>query len=379
MPYYTAAFRVASVNFLFNLSAYASAIFMPLYAESLGASNLQVGFVIAAYGMAYFASALLFGRQSDIHGRVVFIRCGLGLAAVAYAFQIIAPNPEVLLAIRAVVGFCLGLSTGPMMAYAFEAGGRIGSFASFGPLGWLFGSIAAAALRDYEGLFIVSAAATALAFFLSLTLREERQASRPAAAALLPTAKIWANRKIYLPYLLRHLGAAAIWAIFPLFLAAIGASLLWIAILNGISMAMQFMVMRFVQRFNPARLFVIGLLVSALTFSTYALAGHYLQIIPAQILLALAYSCLFVGAVTYLLIRNVEDRGTAVGLLYSTEQLASGLGPFLGGALAQIWGFRSVMYCGIGLTVSGLFAYRGIRWTGARPDTDGAQGKTARV
>jgi len=364
MPSPSAAFRLASVNFLLNLAAYASIIFMPLYAESLGASNLQVGFVMAAYGMAYFVSALFFGRQSDIHGRVIFIRCGLGLAAVAYALQVIAPNPMVLLAIRGIIGFCLGLTAGAMMAYAYETGGRIGSFASFGPLGWLSGSLAAAVLRDYEALFIVSAATTALAFLMSLTLREEQQTRHRVVAALLPMATIWANRKIYLPFFLRHLGATAIWAIFPLFLAGLGASLLWIAILSAISMVTQFIVMRFVQRFNPERLFSVGLLTSALAFCIYGLAGHYLQIIPAQIVLAIAWSCLFVGAVTYLLVRNTE-RGTAVGLLYSTDQLAGGLGPLLGGALSQLWGFRSVMYFGIGLTATSFVAYRGV---GAIPD-----------
>ena len=351
MPRASLAVRLALVSFLFNLSMFASLIFLPLYASDLGASNLQVGLIAASYGMAYFISAFLFGRQSDIHGRMPFIRAGLILASVAYLLQIIAPNPVALMGIRAGIGFCMGVSAAALMAYVYETAGRVGNFASFGSLGWLCGSLAAAALRDYEGLFILSAVSAAVAFLVSLTFKEERHTR--IEVAVLPVGIVWANRRVYLPFLLRHMGATSIWAILPLYLAGIGASLLWIAILNGMNTGGQFVAMRIVQRFNPARLFMSGLLFSIVVFVIYGLATDYLQLIPVQILLALSWSCLLVGALTVLLQRNVEH-GTAVGLLYSTDHLAWGLGPFLGGAISQVWGFETLMYVAAALAFVGL-------------------------
>jgi len=357
IPYSSLPFRLALVSFLFNLSVFASLVFLPLYANSLGASHLEVGLIAASYGMAYFVSAFLFGRQSDIRGRVIFIRCGLGLAAMAYPLQIIAPGPVILLVVRGIIGFCLGISAAAIMAYVYESAGRVGSFASFGSLGWLFGSLAAAAIRDYEALFVTSAIATALAFLISLTMREEQHTR--IKVAVFPTGIIWANRRVYLPFFLRHVGATSIWAILPLYMAGLGASLLWIAILNSINTGGQFIAMRLIQRFNPARLLTFGLILSMLVFVSYGITSHYLQLVPVQMVLAVSWSCLLVGSLTLLLGRNVE-RGTAVGLLYSTDHLAWGLGPLLGGVISQIWGFETLMFVAAALTFVGLLASRGV-------------------
>jgi MFS family permease len=356
IPSSSSSFQLALVSFLPNFSMHLSLIFMPLYADDMGASKLQVGLIMSSYGMAVFVSAFLFGRLSDIHGRLVFIRYGLGLAVVAYLLQLVAPNPIILLLVRGFVGFSFGISAGATMAYVYEVGSRVGSFASYGALGALFGSLAAAAILDYEALFIASAAGAGLAMLISLLLREEPRDHISVPA--FPVGIVWANRKIYLPFLLRHMGASAIWAIFPLFLMSIGANKGWIGILWAINVGGQFVAMQLVQRFSPARMFTIGLLLSLGVFIIYGIASHYLQLVPVQMVLAIAWSCLFVGALTFLLRRNVE-RGTAVGLLYSTNHLGGGLGPLLGGAVSHFWGFGAVMFCAAGLTFGGLLASLG--------------------
>jgi MFS family permease len=339
-------FRLALVSFLLNLAVEASGVFLPLYAKSVGSSNLEIGLITSTYGIAFFFSSLLLGRQSDIHGRLRFIRAGLGFSAIAYLSQIVAHTPIALLAARGFIGFCLGGTSAAVMAYTYENQKQIGSFVSYGSLGWLFGALAAAVLRDYEPLFLASAISSILAFWVSLMLREERISRVQVAVFPLPIIK--ANRKVYLAFFIRQLGANAIWAIFPLYLADIGASKLWIAILDGINNGGQFVAMRFVERFNPAKMFRMGLLISALVFVIYGIANNYLQLVPVQIMLAIAWSSMFIGALSYLL-RKSNEHGTVSGLLYSAIYLSAGLGPFLGGAVAQVWGFVTVMYFGSSL------------------------------
>ena len=262
-----------------------------------------------------------------------------------------------MLASRGVIGFSLGVSSAALMAYVYEAGAAVGSFASYGSLGWFFGALIAAATRNIEALFITSAVAAAIAFFISLTLREE--AVSRIKVTVFPVGVIWSNRKIYLPFLLRHIGATAVWSMFALYLSGIGASTLWIALMDVINMGGQFVAMQLLQRFNPVRIFTIGLVSSVLVFAIYGLATHYLQLIPVQIVLAVAWSGLFVGALNYLLAKNVE-RGTAVGLLYSTSSLAGGIGPFLGGAISEVWGFPTLMFASSGISFVGLLASRGL-------------------
>jgi len=357
--------RLAVISFLFSLSVQSSSIFQSLYADGLHASRLQVGLIGSSYGIAYFVSSFIFGRQSDRHGRLLFIRLGLALGAAAYVIQIAAINPVTLLAIRAFVGFCLGISSAAIMAYVYEAEGQVGRFASYGSLGWLFGCLAAAVAAavtgatkssaTYYALFAVSGTASALAFLISFTLKEDR--GKSLQVPLFPLSLIRDNGRVYIPFFLRCLGSSAVWAVFPLFLVSIGTSKLWVALLDAINMGLQFIFMRYVERFNSAKVLAVGLMTSVIVFASYGLATHYGQLIPFQVLLAVSWSCLWVGSLSFLLGKSVE-RGTAAGLLYSMTYLSAGIGPLMGGLLSDRWDFRVLMFAASGVTFLGLILSR---------------------
>ena len=357
--------RLAVISFLFSLSVQSSSIFQSLYADSLGASRFHVGLIGSSYGIAYFVSSFIFGRQSDRRGRLTFIRLGLALGAAAYVLQIAAINPVTLLAIRAFVGFCLGISSAAIMAYVYEAEGQVGRFASYGSLGWLFGCLAAAVAAavtgatkssaTYYALFAVSGTASALAFLISFTLKEDR--GKSLQVPLFPLSLIRDNGRVYIPFFLRCLGSSAVWAVFPLFLVSIGTSKLWVALLDAINMGLQFIFMRYVERFNSAKVLAVGLTTSVIVFASYGLATHYGQLIPFQVLLAVSWSCLWVGSLSFLLGKSVE-RGTAAGLLYSMTYLSAGIGPLMGGLLSDRWDFRVLMFAASGVTFLGLILSR---------------------
>jgi len=359
------AVRLAAISFLFSLSVQSSSIFQSLYADDLGASRFQVGLIGSSYGIAYFVSSFIFGRQSDRRGRLVFVRLGLALGAAAYVLQMAAIDPVTLLAIRAGVGFCLGISSAAIMAYVYEAEGQVGRFAAYGSLGWLFGCVAAAVAAavtgatessaTYYALFAVSGAASALAFLLSFSLKEEK--GRRASVPFFPLSLIRDNGRVYIPFFLRCLGSSAVWAIFPLFLVSIGASKLWVALLDAINMGLQFVFMRYVERFKSGVVLAVGLVSSVIVFASYGFATHYLQLIPVEVLLAVSWSCLWVGSLSFLLGRSVE-RGTAAGLLYSMTYLSAGFGPLIGGFVSDTWSFRVLMFVASGVTFLGLILSR---------------------
>lgn len=53
-----------------------------------------------------------------------------------------------------------------------------------------------------------------------------------------------------------------------------------------------------------------------------------------------------------MLLKKKEERAT--GLLFSTISLSHATGPFLGGLVAQYWGYHALMYLASGFCVSGL-------------------------
>ncbi len=279
---------VASINLLSNFAVETSNVFIALYARDTGASNLQVGFIAATSGIAFLASSLLFGRLSDIYGRMKYIRIGLGLTSLSYLSQLLAHTPMTLLAARGFVGFGIGINSSVLMAYTYENQKQIGSFVSYGSLGWLIGAVTAAIVKNYQALFIISAGVAFLAFLISFLLKEE--AASHIQVARFPLKLIKADYKIYLGFFLRQLGGNAIWTIWPLYQASIGANKMWIAIMEVTNMVGQIVWMRFIERFNPARMFQTGLLLSAGVFIAYGLANHYLQLVPIQLVLSFAYS-----------------------------------------------------------------------------------------
>jgi MFS family permease len=396
--------KLALVSMLANYSMETSLIFMPLHAAGIGASDLVVGLVGTAYGLSYFLSSLFFGKLSDLRGRTPLVRAGLLLLAASYLSQVFAPSPAWLILTRLAVGFSMGVTSGPLMAYVYERDGAVGRFASVGSLGWLLGALTAVLVPRPEALFVASACASGAALFVALLLDEgpgsparaagevealgppDHRPGSPARAAGevealgLPGARtapatgavagahdvstgrvLRANLPVYLAFLLRHAGATAIWSIFPLYLAQLGASRQWIAAMDCINVGGQAIAMRFVDRFDPARMLLLGLHLSTAIFGVYAVATHYLQLVPVQIVLSVAWSCLLVGAMS-LLMRRSRDRGTASGLLYSTNSLATAAGPLLGGAVSQATGsYAAVMVAASALSAAGWAVARRIK------------------
>lgn len=344
------SYRSGLVSLFTSCAVEASLIFLPLFAEEIGASKLEMGIMGSAGGVSYFVSSWLFGRQSDIRGRVLFIRLGLGLSLAAFAAQALVVNALTLIFIRALVGFCLGISSAALQAFNFETGGSTGKFASLGSLGWLMGDAFAFFVHSYYVLFLLSAASCSIAFVISMTLKEPaiRKSLRPDTFLV-----VRRNLKVYLPFFVRHLGANMVWVVFPLFLASLGASKPWIAVLSAVNTGGQFIAMMFVERLKESRVFLLGFLLSALVFLAYSQATSFIQLLPVEALLALAWSSLYVGALL-LLLKNNEERATSTGILFSTISLAGAAGPFLGGMVAQFWGFRPLMYFAAGFCLAGF-------------------------
>jgi MFS family permease len=343
------------INFLVYFAIEASILFIPLLAAELGASNFLVGVNGAAYGVAFLISSLIFGRKSDTRGRVFYIQLGLGISCVAYLTQLLAFNLAILIVVRAFVGFSLGISTAALIAYIFESQGNMGKFSSNGSLGWIAGALTGAILKEYHYLFLISAALSLLAFVVSLGLKE----TPGTKCRLVPN--LWSvtqkNFRVYLAVFLRHLGAASVWVILPLFLVSLGADKTWIGILWSINFGVQFITMRYVDRFPASTIFIWGQVLSVLVFLGYGFSAYFFhgltQLVIVQAILGFSWSFLYVGALL-LVLKKGEEKGTASGLFNATLNLCNAVGPFLGGAIAQVWYFQGAMFFAAGTGFIGL-------------------------
>jgi MFS family permease len=329
----------------------ASYIFIPNLARELGASNLEIGVIGAAYGIAVFVSSLIFGRASDMLGRKKFLHTGLALCMISFFLQIFAQDVLTLTIVRFFAGFTLGIFMAPLIAYAFETGGSMGRFSSYGSLGWAAGTLIAGIVAIYWKLFALSSLFFFLAFLASLRMKEVR--IERIAIPILPIGVIKKNFAVYLAFFLRNLGANSLWVIFPLFLADLGATKLWIGIIYFVNSGAQFLIMRNIDRFKETQLISAGLVFSSCVFLSYSLATAYMQVIPIQLLLAASWSCLYVGSLLFLVKRNIE-KATSIGVLNAAISISAVIGPLVGGAISQLWGFHAVMYFASIISAIGL-------------------------
>lgn len=353
------------ILFLSNASIMMSAIFIPLFADIVGANKLEIGIIGASYGLAIFFSSYFFSRASDVRDKRVFLKAGLFIAAIAFLLQIFAGGAVSLTIVRGIAGFAVGIFTAPLIIYTYESGGKLGMFSSYGALGWAVGGMLAGiiahiaesvvrteALVPYWAVFLLSSVFFFISLLVSFNLPEVEV--KPMRVPLFPAALIKKNLWVYVSMFLRNTGAFSIWIIFPLFLMELGANKLWIGGIFFANTFTQFIIMRHLDIRSDALLVKAGLLISGLVFFSYPLATNFYLLIPLQIALAFSYSFVYVGSLLFLT-RTNEEKATVVGILNSVISISMVAGPLLGGAISQIWGFHAAMYFAGGITFLGLF------------------------
>lgn len=91
---------------------------LPSMRESLGATDSQIEWVIAAYILAFALGLLPFGRLGDILGRTTLFLWGVAGFTTASALCGMAPNIEFLIIARVIQGLCGAMMTPQVLAIA---------------------------------------------------------------------------------------------------------------------------------------------------------------------------------------------------------------------------------------------------------------------
>lgn len=335
-----------------NAGLTATVVYIPLLANTLGASHSEIGLLVAAYQGMMLIATLVFGRWADFGDRKGFVVYGLFLSAIALLLHTLARNLPSLFAFRALLGLCAGIFPAALIAYFYQRNNRLGRFSGFGSLGWALGALLVG-LVSTQAIFLVSGLLLFLtAVVAQVGLHSQRVRLNQPFFDLTVFRRNW---RIYISFLLRHLGAFSIWTIFPLYLAHLGANRFWIGFVYALNPLGQFFFMNILERVRDGLLIRAGLFLSIIVFTAFGLATSFEQVIPIQIVLALSWSCLYLGTLKQLLRINPE-KSTATGILQSVLSLAAVLGALLEG-ITGAFGFRTIMFAAAGMAVLGALIY----------------------
>ncbi|MCZ7357505.1 MAG: MFS transporter [Candidatus Methanoperedens sp.] len=351
--------RINAIQLFINSAVMMSNLFIPVLAQDLGATDTEIGIIGAVYGASLFISTYIFSRVTDAYSPKTLLYAGFLSATVSFFLQIFATSPLTLGVIRALVGFSIGIYPAVLMLYVYNLKRSIAKFSSFMPLGWAAGNMLAGFIAIYwtlRGIFVVSSLFFALAFLITLTLppgeiRTKKKADYFSSEIL---KKNW---NVYFGFFLRQIGANNVWIIFPLYLASLGANELEVGLIYTLNPALQFFIMRRLDRINTSTLIHAGDLFSAAAFIALIPLTVYYQAVTGMILIALSYSFLYVGSIRMLIETN-EEKGAATGLLNSSIAFATIIGSLIGGVILEYYNFRAVMAMGAIFAVLGFVIVR---------------------
>ena len=362
-------------NLLFFVSMHLLTVPLPLYVERIGGGPSQVGLVMGTFAVAAILARPYVGRLVDRLGGKPSMLLGSLIFTIGALLYVVSRSVPALLVGRFLQGLGISASSTAFIAIiaALAPSGRrgeaIGLSAAAMPIALMTAPAIGADLLKSWGfapLFILSASVAALSLLTAFFVSEPRSmdpnghSDEESAGAFFPVIRL---RSVWVPS-----GAMGVMAV------SYGSILTFLplfALQQGID--------------NPGLFFTAyGLTLIAaqvLAGRVSDLVGRHRMIVPAMVLLALAFPLLalvrslplLLGvAVLYglgfgsarvnlnaLLVDTVpvSIRGMAMSIAYGSFDLGVGLGSYLLGWVAQIWGYP-VMYSSVGVVcLLGVAAY----------------------
>ena len=330
-------------------------VFLPIMAMGVTSSVFEIGLIIASFSVAEILSQIYFGRHSDKKGtRLKFIRIGFIGCAIAFGLHYFADDIGLLFLARIGAGVASGIMVPSMIAYTYEANHekkRAITVISFHALGWLAGTAAAGIVNDIKLTFLISG----VFFFIGLLFTIKMPNTLQEKELTPGTTKniIIKNKFLFISLLLRHIGASAVWTIFPIMLMEkLGAELYQISIVYVANTLAAFVLMNLMAskiKISNIAKFKIGTGSTTFVFVGLALINDWWMAMPFMALVGITWALLYIGGSFHLMENN--PRSTSTGIFSSTISIGAVVGPIIAGAIAFAFNYVSVMYFAIAIII----------------------------
>jgi multidrug resistance protein len=352
---------------------------LPLWAETFGASPVQIGLITASYAVMQLLFAPVWGRLSDRHGRRPIILISLAGSAVSALMIGLAGTLLVLWIARVLQGIA-GASYAAAQAYVADVTtkeerargmGMIGAAFGLGfILGPAFGAIFSAV--DERLPFFVAAGLAALNLLIAhRRLPESRRpgASEAPAPRLATVRRALASRElgplVWLSFLatFAFVGMESTFALFgerrfDYDAVEMGLLFTYIGVLAAFGQGV--LVGRVVARWGESRVLIAGLVGTAAGLAVTAIAHDLWVLLVGLLVLAIASGLVFATTTALIsLAAHEREQGVVLGLNASVGSAARILGPVVAGVLFQHAGVSVPLV--VGAVVFALCAAAAVR------------------
>ena len=348
---------------------------LPLYAEAMGASGVLLGMIFSSFTITRAVVIPIIGPLSDRRGRKLFLLIGFGGFTVATLGYLLATTPLHLIVTRAIQGATAGMMLPIARAFIGDLCPRgeegkwqgIANAAFFGGFG--VGPLIGGPIAEWYGYntaFYVMGIICLLSFLLALRFLPESRSRQGGGGHQSMTEPF---RLVHTNGMFRGLssyraGLALARGCFMTFLPLFAASSLKIGVgLIGAMLACHNLLRAAVQpyfggladRFNKRTLVIVGAILQILFFILIPHEYSYWQLL---MLVAFGGIAAAVAMPALTALYTEQGRTSGMGTAMSMEMLAMaigmGIGPILGGVVADALNVASVFYFSAGVQLISL-------------------------
>jgi len=355
---------VAVYLFIFTLSlaiGIATPV-IPLYANSLGASYIEIGLIGTAFAIVFTILATPIGKFSDRSGRKPVLVLSATLSAVAAGLYLLAGTVSQMIFIRALEGIAWAALWPPAEALITElagtsnAGRAMGlSTASYGT-GFALGSFTGGLIGSMFGyratfaFYLVLSIVAILIALIRIRGAEVKQSPKMVTTlrTLQPKFPNWMNRTVVLSNVV---GAAYTFALgmiltlFAVYAKNLGIAVFWIGTLFTLfwigRIIASLLAGRISDKVGRKRVLVPALIGCAVGSVLIAALATVNSLAIAVIILGLAIGAIFPVTVA-LISDNVPstNKGVAMGVFETSCAIGLMLAPATGGVIADLYDAR---------------------------------------
>jgi MFS family permease len=375
-PLYTLEFLRVTVIMFLLMTSFTTFFLLPIMVENMGGDAVDIGLVMGVMPLGAVISRFFWGRWMDLSGRKKILLVSILLnTAVVFLFLTVRSVGPWIVILRFLQGAAMGGYITAVWTITADISPperlaeSLGIFGIAGMVALAVGPWAGELIMnrfDFAGVFIASAAMSAIALLFSIPLRESRPID--GCELIRPSYRKTMGRGILIILLITFTFAVSRAAFASFFaeysiIQKIGSIGAYSIIYSLTTISTRLITRKLPDRLGRARVLFPALLIFGVGIGLIAVIHSWPIFILSAVLCGLGH-CFLYPVLNALVVEKVHScaRGTATGLFISSFDIGIGIGSLIWGLVAQYFGYH-IMYLLAGLTAwAGIFgAWRLLR------------------